>query len=221
MVIAFLNIALCALMPLFFAMPVELGGLGFQPPVIGYIIGSYGLFTGIFQTVCFSKITGLWGEHYLFAVGTWAYLPVFMAFPVMNVYAQQFGITPVVWILIAVVVVLMTVMDMAFGMSAMLFLTSANLTWVLSGCIFIYITASTPTKRSLGAVNGLSQMAVSTARAVGPAISTSLFSLSVERNLMGGYAVYFILFVLSGLALLLAAQLPHKMWEHDDDNRQQ
>jgi hypothetical protein len=130
MAIAFLNISLTALMPLFFAMPVELGGLGFDPLVIGYIIGSYGLFTGIFQVLCFSKITSVLSEHFIFVVGILAYLPVFMAFPVMNVYAQKFGITSVVWILIAVVVVLMTLIDMAFGTSAVLPISKAKMALV-------------------------------------------------------------------------------------------
>jgi hypothetical protein len=81
----------------------------------------------------------------------------------------------------------------------------------------MFVIASAPTKRSLGAVNGLSQTVVSIARAVGPAMSTSLYSLSVERNLLGGYAVYIILFVCSSLALLLAMQLPHKLWEEHQD----
>jgi hypothetical protein len=115
MVIAFLNIALNALMPLFFAMPVDLGGLGFNPPLIGYIIGSYGVFTGLFQAICFSKIVGILGERSLFLIGSWAYLPVFMAFPIMSLYAQRFGVTFVIWILVSMIIVLMAFMDMAFG----------------------------------------------------------------------------------------------------------
>jgi MFS family permease len=80
----------------------------------------------------------------------------------------------------------------------------------------MYITASAPSKRSLGAINGLSQTTVSFGRAVGPALSTSLFSLSVEHNILGGYAVYAILLVFSGMALLLATKLPHEIWPEDD-----
>jgi hypothetical protein len=115
MVIAFLNIALTALMPLFFAMPVELGGLGFHPLLIGYIFGSYGIFTGLFQALFFTKLTGFLGERFVFIIGIWTYLLVFMAFPIMSVYAQRFGVTFVIWILIAVVIVLMAFMDMGFG----------------------------------------------------------------------------------------------------------
>jgi len=199
MVIAFLNISLNALLPLFFAMPVEYGGLGFSPPLIGYIIGCYGIFTGLFQVFCFGTIVRCLGERSVFIIGTWPYLLVFIAFPLMNIYARRFGVTSVVWIVIAIVLVMMAVMDLAFG------------------CIFMFVTASAPNKRSLGAVNGLSQTTVSVARAIGPAMATSLFSLSVDQNLLGGYAVYAILFVFSCLAMLLAVQLPHDIWEESDD----
>ena len=113
---AFLNIALIALMPLFFAMPVKLGGLGFRPLLIGYIFGSYGIFTGLFQGLCFAKITGFLGNRSAVIIGLLAYLPVFMAFPIMSIYAQRSGVTLVIWIIVAVIIVLMAVMDMAFGL---------------------------------------------------------------------------------------------------------
>jgi hypothetical protein len=81
------------------------------------------------------------------------------------------------------------------------------------GCIFICITASAPNKRSLGATNGLSQVAVSISRAVGPALSTSLFSFSVQYNILGGYGVYLLLVILVLLALVLASLLPTHLSE--------
>ena len=85
-----------------------------------------------------------------------------------------------------------------------------------SGVIFMFITASAPNKRSLGATNGLAQMMVSISRAIGPAMSTSLFSFSVENNIFGGFGVYVLFAVLSVLALRLATRLPSKMWEHNE-----
>jgi hypothetical protein len=78
------------------------------------------------------------------------------------------------------------------------------------------ITASAPNKRSLGATNGLSQMAVSTSRAIGPALSTSLFSFSVQHNILGGYGVYLLLAILVALALVLANFLPTHFPGDDD-----
>ena len=87
----------------------------------------------------------------------------------------------------------------------------------------MYVTASAPNKRSLGATNGLSQTTVSIARAVGPAMASSLYSFSVQHNLLGGYAVYAIMFILSCFAALLAQRLPPEVWpeaeDGDDDDR--
>lgn len=80
----------------------------------------------------------------------------------------------------------------------------------------MFITTSAPNKRSLGATNGLSQMTVSIARAIGPALSTSLFSFSVENNIFGGFGVYVVFATLSVLALLLATCLPSKLWDQHE-----
>jgi MFS family permease len=82
----------------------------------------------------------------------------------------------------------------------------------------MYVTASAPNKHSLGATNGLSQTSVSIARAIGPALATSLYSVSVEHNLLGGYAVYVILFILSCLGILLALRLPDQVWPEAEDS---
>jgi hypothetical protein len=81
----------------------------------------------------------------------------------------------------------------------------------------MFITTSAPNKRSLGATNGLSQTTVSVARAIGPAISTSLFAFSLENNLLGGYAVYAFFFVLTVLSLLFATRLPKYPCTEDND----
>lgn len=94
--------------------------------------------------------------------------------------------------------------------------------FIFKGSIFMYVTASAPDRRSLGATNGLSQATVSIARAVGPVMASSLYSVSVQHNLLGGYAVYAIMFVLSCFAVLLAQYLPAEAWpeaEDDDDDR--
>jgi MFS family permease len=82
--------------------------------------------------------------------------------------------------------------------------------------IFIFISSAAPNKRSLGATNGMGQTVVSILRAIGPSVSTSLFAFSLEHDWLGGYAVYLILFVISGLSLKLAARLPKEPWLRND-----
>ena len=91
----------------------------------------------------------------------------------------------------------------------------------LLGCIFVFLTAVAPSRRSLGAINGLSQTAVSIARIIAPSLATSLFSFSIERNLLGGYAVYVALSFLSFFAVWVAMSLPHDIrpaWEGEEEN---
>ncbi|KAF8886137.1 major facilitator superfamily domain-containing protein [Infundibulicybe gibba] len=195
MALAFLNIMLSALLPLFFATPIEIGGLGFKPSTIGYTMGTYGLGNGIFQALFFARIVRQFGIRGIFIRSMMSFIPIYLLFPVMSTIAQRFGVNIIVWSIIVLVLCLVSLMNMAYG------------------CIFTYVTASSPNKRSLGATNGLAQTSVSLAQAVGPAISTSLFALSVEKNLLGGYAVYVILLVISCLAIPLAVRLPEEAWE--------
>ena len=84
-----------------------------------------------------------------------------------------------------------------------------------TGSVFIYITASSPNKASLGSVNGLAQMSVSIMRAIGPALSNSLFSLSIdqEHHYLGGLLVYVVLAGLTCVALYVGSLLPKDVWK--------
>ncbi|KAJ7820078.1 major facilitator superfamily domain-containing protein [Mycena olivaceomarginata] len=188
--LAFLSIALSALLPLFLAMPLEIGGLGLPPSKIGFVIAAYGVTMGLSQFLFFARAARRFGEKRVFVGALTACLPIFALFPIISVIAQRDGVSPIIWVLIGCMLVLGGLMDLAF--------------------------ASAP-KSSRGTANGMSQTSASLARALGPALSTSLFSLSVEHNLMGGYFVYFVFFAFSIFALVLAGQLPEEIWDEVDD----
>ncbi|KAJ7667205.1 major facilitator superfamily domain-containing protein [Mycena rosella] len=180
--LAFLDITLLSLLPLFLAMPIEFGGLGLSPPKIGVIMSAYGLASGLLQVFLFARLVRHFGEKRVFINGMISCLPVFGLFPIMSMIAQRSGLTFVIWILVGCVLALGALLDTSYG------------------AIFMLVTASAP-KSSRGTVNGLSQTSVALARAIGPAMSTSLFSLSVQHHLLGGYMVYLVYFLLSILAL--------------------
>ena len=100
--LALLNIALSTLLPLFFAMPISIGGLGFSPLTIGYIIGAYGSLTGFAQFFLFAKLVRALGERRVFINGMLSFLPLFALMPAMNWIARRNGgeIDGVVWGLI-------------------------------------------------------------------------------------------------------------------------
>ncbi|KAJ7257175.1 major facilitator superfamily domain-containing protein [Mycena haematopus] len=195
--LAFLNISLAALIPLFFAMPIAIGGLALPPAKIGLIMALQSVGIGGFQLLFFAKIIRRFGERAVMIAGMSMFPLIFGLIPIISSTAQQSGRTTIVWVLVACLLSLSVLADMCFG------------------AIFMFLTASAP-KDSRGAVNGLGQTSVSVARAIGPALSTSLFSLSVERDLLGGYAVYAVFVAISVGAVMLARRLPTELWEEED-----
>jgi len=210
--LAFLNIMLTALLPLFFAMPVEIGGLGLSPPIIGYLWGDYGAATGIFNVLFFAKILRHYGEKRVFSFGMTIFAPIFILMPITSICARTWGVGLLVRSLVVLQLSLMVLTDMSYGGFKGLSRTHIYLN-NFQGSIIMYVTASAPNKRSLGATNGLSQTTASIVRAIGPALSTSLFSYSVQHNILGGYGVYVLMATLSLFALVIAAFLPAHLWE--------
>ena len=73
--------------------------------------------------------------------------------------------------------------------------------------IQIIIVEHTP-KESLGAANGLAQAVASGLRGVAPSVATSLFSISLERRLLGGHFVFYFLVAIALTGLRTLSLLP-------------
>lgn len=115
--LAFLNIMLSALQPLFYSTPIEFGGLGLPPATIGMWLGAIGLCEGLFQVLFFAKIVRRWGPKRVFVTAMSSFLPIFALFPVISFITRRWGVSPLVWALLACQLSLSVVMDMAFGES--------------------------------------------------------------------------------------------------------
>ncbi|CDO75960.1 hypothetical protein BN946_scf184888.g10 [Trametes cinnabarina] len=217
-VLAMVDVAFFSLQPLFLATPIELGGLGLEPPTIGIILGTFGVLNGLFQALFFARLMAMLGPKRLFQQGLLAFVPLYALFPVMSLYAKAHGLTSVVWSLILLQQVLLVVMDLAFGACTFAcdgLVGKGDADGRLSRCagaIFIYITSSVASNRCLGATNGVAQFIASVVRAVGPATSTSLFATSLERNWIGGYGVYPILISMTLALFSVSTPLPKHMW---------
>ncbi|KAI0767188.1 MFS general substrate transporter [Fomes fomentarius] len=192
--LAISDIAFFALVPLFFATPIALGGLGLPPATIGFILGALGIIDGVLQALLFARAVRRWGPKQVYQAGMLMFIPMYALFPVMSIYAKVHGVTPAVWVLVFVQMVLLVIMDLAYG------------------AIFIFVSSSAPDSRCLGAVNGVAQFVASVTRAIGPGVSTSLFATSLERNWLGGYAVYLILVTFSFGLFFVSISLPRNMW---------
>ncbi|TFK50147.1 member of major facilitator superfamily multidrug-resistance, DHA1 sub-family [Heliocybe sulcata] len=194
--LAIVDIAFRAIQPLFLSTPIALGGLGLPPHIIGVILSGFGILNGVFQIFFFAKIHDRWGTKNVFIVGIAAAVPVFAMFPVINSVARVEELSTLVWGLVAAQVIISILISLSYG------------------CIFIYITASSPNKASMGATNGLCQMVVSVMRAIGPASANSLFSLSIDpaKHYLNGQLVYFVLEILAFVSIGVALLLPRQVW---------
>jgi hypothetical protein len=206
---AFLDISIRALVPLYLSTPTYLGGLGFAPSRIGLQLAVFGIMGGTFQALSFAKIVDRLGPKRVFCMSVSCFIPVMVMFPIMSWLASARGtVDYLVTFALLCQLVLMVVWGMGFGACCNQILLSLQVTHFVVGTIFLLITVSAPSDTVLGAINGLGQTFSSMARAVGPALATSLFAISKERNLLAGNAVYVILIVLAGVLRWLGSQLP-------------
>ncbi|KAJ7746327.1 member of major facilitator superfamily multidrug-resistance, DHA1 sub-family [Mycena metata] len=192
--LSLVDIALRAVHPVFLATPIEYGGLGLPTPRIGNLLSIFGVLNGGFQVFFFARLHDYLGSKKTFTLGVALALPTFALFPILSYLASKQGVTLFVWSLALVQVILSIGTSFAYG------------------AVFIYISAATPNRASLGATNGLCQLTVSLMRTIGPAAANSLFSLSIEKQYMNGWMVYYVLMGTTCVALWVAAQLPRRPW---------
>ena len=113
--LAFLDVALLALHPLFFATSIRLGGLGMSPATIGLCLGGFGLLDGVAHGLFFPKVIRRVGLKKLFLTSVFLFIPMFATFPVVNHFARKWGLSPAVWGLIVFHFMISCATEMAFG----------------------------------------------------------------------------------------------------------
>ncbi|KAH7912793.1 major facilitator superfamily domain-containing protein [Hygrophoropsis aurantiaca] len=193
--LSLLDIAFRAVQPLFFATPMELGGLGLAPPEIGNILAVYGVINGLFQIFFFADLHDKYGTKKIYTVAMASAFPLIMTLPLLNFLGRTQGLSWMVWTIVGVQLVISVVMNLGYA------------------CVFIYIAAASPNRASLGATNGIAQMVVSIMRALGPASVNSLFSYSIE-NPHHAWVVYYFMIGLAFIAIAASSRLPHQLWKN-------
>ncbi|KAF9513231.1 hypothetical protein BS47DRAFT_1279492, partial [Hydnum rufescens UP504] len=185
--LALAGISYSVLQPLFLSTPIQHGGLGLDPARIGYILAVQGVL-GAFWALMFSaRLQQIFGVKTVFSMTMAVFMVLFGAFPMMNAFARvEDRISWQVWFILAAQLVLHGLVEIGFG------------------SMYILLTNASPSRAVLGKVNGLAQTAVSLVRAIGPASSTALFALSVEKNLMGGRLVFVVLLMVVVLGVGLS-----------------
>lgn len=104
-----------ALLPLFMFMPINMGGLGLTPQMIGYVMGVYGAGTGIYQFLFFSPLVRRFGTRRTVVLCVSTFIPAFLLFPFISMYAKAYGLGYPVWFGVFCILLLLTIMDTAYG----------------------------------------------------------------------------------------------------------
>lgn len=201
LLLAFIYGCLINILPLFFATPIALGGTGFDPAQVGYVLGAYFAFSAFFLVTFSTKLIHSFGERRIFICSISSILIVCFLLPLVNLVAWHFGTNSLLlWVGIIVIAVPRACSELAHV------------------CIYVFITGASPSKHSIGATNGLAQMIAICAHTISPAMFTSIFAFSVQTKLLGGYAVYVLLFFLTLFAMWMSLKLPLRpepVWEED------
>ncbi|KAG2116925.1 major facilitator superfamily domain-containing protein [Suillus cothurnatus] len=194
--VALVDIAFRTVQPVFYATPISLGGLGLDTPTIGTILAVQGIVNGVMQPLVFATLHDIMGAKNLWLFAVMCALPMIGAFPALNTLARFSGVVQSIWYLVGLQLLLTSFMNFAYGIA------------------FMYIAAASPNPASMGATNGFAQVIVSVMRAVGPAAANSAFSISIERQYLGGNLVYCVMAGMVCMAIGVGVLLPRMMWSN-------
>ncbi|KAG1858616.1 MFS multidrug-resistance DHA1 sub-family [Suillus tomentosus] len=190
-----LQMSLTSVLPVFYATPIELGGLSLDPPRIGALLAASSV-VQIFQLLFFTRLNDCFGTRAIHITGVSSCIPIVILFPVANALARAFGMGTAVWLCVAVQLMLKTNLIMCFP------------------CISLFVSAAAPNRASVGATNGITQVAAAVARIIGPASAASVFSYSLQEG-HNAWSIYYFMIALVFLAVGTALSLPRdpSVWE--------
>jgi len=210
--LSFLDQAHQALLPLMYSTSVELGGLSLRPDQIGIIMGAWGACNAVFQVTCFPKLMAKLGPKRLYVRCFTALLVTFSAFPILNTLARWYGNThALIWITICCQMSFYTFVFMGYGKLSTYPSPFLDQRTFAQGCTQLFIMDAAPGRNSLGAVNSLGQMMSSVTRTIAPSFASSLFSISLQKQWLGGYFVYFLLLIIVLIGSYVSHRLPRGM----------
>ena len=168
----------------------------------------------------FPPLTGRFGVKGVYMMGITAGVPCFCLFPIIghlarNAIEYSGGLGIGVWVAIGLQVVMAVLVSMCYSASASDGLNHRRIQCSHLpnlGAVFVFIAAAAPNKASLGATNGLAQLSVSIVRAIGPALASSMYSLSIDEDhhYMHGGLVYYVTVALSLGAIWMGSLLPKR-----------
>ncbi|KAK0213989.1 major facilitator superfamily multidrug-resistance, DHA1 sub-family [Armillaria fumosa] len=196
--ISFVGTAYDALMPLMYSTSIPVGGLGFSPFQIGQILSAWGLTNAIVQCVFTGRLLRTFGARRMFIVSVGFMFVAMLAFSFESYFARLAGRV-----------------DGRVTTLLLIQLTCNLMTFVAFAAIHVLVVQSATSRAALGSTNGVTQMAGSGIRSLAPYFASSMFSISLESQIAGGFLVYIIILVLCLVSLWLGFKIPKRFKSTD------
>ncbi|KAJ7062691.1 major facilitator superfamily multidrug-resistance, DHA1 sub-family [Mycena amicta] len=189
--LSFCEMCYASLLPIMYATPIELGGLGLDPHSIGLLMGSVGIVNAVIQATLGGRTIRYFGARTMFTTGFVAIMMSLLFYPVLNLLARRSGaVTGLVWLAIAGQLSCSVFVYFAFSVTS------------------LFILASAPNRANVGAVSGLAGTVSTSLRAAAPTIASSLFVLSTKHQWLNGYAGFVLLAMVALGAVRASRMLP-------------
>ncbi|KAF5359367.1 hypothetical protein D9756_003058 [Leucocoprinus leucothites] len=185
----FTDMCYVVLMPLMYSTSIETGGLGLDPYQIGMIMGVWGFCNAFVQINLVGKAIRRYGGASVYKVAYACYLISLLTFPMSSYFAQKNG-------------------GVGFGSGVMIALQLIFQFFAYMGYASIQVViADAAPKSLLGSINGLVQMSGCIMRTIAPTFASSLFSMSIEDGILGGYMVYVVIYAILLVGIACSTRL--------------
>lgn len=195
--LAITNVSIEAIFVLYLYTPVNDGGLGFTQQQIGITMSCQAVTSIGINFLLFPPLTRWLGMTNLYMICSALHIPVILLFPTIHYFALREDQTSVL-----------------LGIACMMILRVTG--GLVFSCNNVLVNIVAPSRGTLGTVNGLAQMVSSGMRAIGPAIATTLFALTMTKNLLGGQLIWVFQLVLC--CAWVWQGLSFRQFNFDDDD---
>ncbi|KAI9634257.1 major facilitator superfamily domain-containing protein [Dioszegia hungarica] len=170
-VLSLMGSAIMGIHPLFCFTPAIDGGLGFSEKNIGNAMSVRAVLILVVQLVAFPWLQRKIGTWRLYKILMFFWIPTFLGLPFVNLIARG-GNMAMVWVSLTLTLVCAAIGNMAFV------------------CNLLMVNQAAPSRRSLGAINGYSQVVSSFVRTLGPGGASILFAVSIDKQIWGGNLIW-------------------------------
>ncbi|KAJ7585582.1 major facilitator superfamily multidrug-resistance, DHA1 sub-family [Mycena floridula] len=192
--LSFNEMSYSSLVPLVYSTSIPWGGLGLHPRQIGTIMAAVGICGCFAQIFVFSRLLRRFGPRRMYLASLGGSFLATSGFPLMSFFAKRAGkVDPLV-----IVVMIGQLTCSLYG-------------YIAYNAMHVMLVDSSPSRAALAGTNSLGQIVSCCFRSLAPSAASSLFSLSLQFNLLGGNLVYFLMMGNVLLAIRAGMMLPKTM----------